>query len=237
MKLAIIGYGKMGREIEKLAWDKKHSIELIIDVENNYDLTAEKLARADVAIEFTTPGSVISNLYACFESGIPVVTGTTGWHNQREEVYRKCKSLNATLFHASNFSIGVNLFFEINKIAAGILDNFDQYQVSISETHHTRKLDAPSGTAVSLAEILTEKLGNIKGWKLDSPGENEIGINSIREGDVTGIHTVKYESNEDFIELRHFAKSRIGFASGAIAAAEFIVNKKGIFTMSDLLGL
>lgn len=236
MKLAIIGYGNMGREIERIALERKHTIELTIDVDSKDELTPENLVRADVAIEFTTPGSVISNLYACFESGIPVVTGTTGWHNQREEVFQKCNSMNASLFYASNFSIGVNLFFEINKITAQLLDKFNQYDVSISETHHTRKLDAPSGTAVSLAEILTEKLSKKQGWSLDSPGENEIGITAIRQGDVAGIHSVKFESAEDSIELSHSAFSRKGFAKGAVAAAEFIVDKKGIFTMSDLLG-
>lgn len=227
----------MGREIEKLALQRGHSILGIIDIDNRNELNRDLAEKADVAIEFTSPASVLQNIYTCFELGIPLVTGTTGWHDKFQEVASTCLKNNNALFHASNYSIGVNLFFAVNEKLAVIMESFPQYDVSMEEIHHTQKLDAPSGTAVSLANIILGNLSRKTGWSMDSSEETNLLINTVREGDVKGIHKVKYESEEDFIELIHNAKSRKGFAFGAVTAAEFIKDRKGIFTMRDLLGI
>lgn len=237
MKIALIGYGKMGKEIEKLAIERGHSIEMIIDIDNPKDIKSERFKNCDAAIEFTVPSAVLANIYACFDAKVPIVTGTTGWHNELESVSRKCKEGNNALFHSSNFSIGVNLFFALNEFAANLMNNFNQYEVSIKESHHIHKLDAPSGTAISIAEILLNKLDRKNSWKPEHGKEDEIAVSSVREGEITGIHDVLYESDADYIELKHFAKTRKGFALGAIIASEFIQNKAGIFTMRDLLGV
>jgi len=238
MKLALIGYGKMGKEIEKIALERGHEIALKIDVNNQKDLTVENLKKCDVAIEFTMPASAVSNYYTCFEAGIPVVSGTTGWLDRKEEVYAKCTETNGTFFYGSNFSVGVNLFFELNRKLAQLMASREEYDVEMTEVHHTQKLDAPSGTAISLADDILEILPGLNQWVNDKvAAHNELNIKSERVDEVPGIHTIRYESDVDFIEITHSAKSRKGFAFGAILAAEFCSENKGILTMKDLLKL
>ncbi len=227
----------MGREIEKIALDRHHEIVLVIDINNIDDLKSDKFKECDVAIEFSVPSAVLDNIYSCFNAGVPMVTGTTGWHEKYEEIKNLCHQGKHALFHASNFSVGVNLFFAINELTAKLLNNFPEYDVQMSESHHIHKLDAPSGTAISLAEILIKELERKNSWKLQSGDTDSIPIEAIREGEITGIHNVIYDSEMDYIELKHHAKSRKGFALGAVLAAEYIQNKTGIFTMRDLLGI
>lgn len=236
MKIALIGYGKMGKEIQQIALSRGNEISLIIDVDNQNDFTSENLQKADVAIVFTIPESSVSIFNKCFESGIPVVTGNTGWLDKWDEVIACCNKFNGAFFWTSNFSLGVNIFFEINKKLARFMKDFPEYKAEMTEVHHTRKLDAPSGTAISLAEDIIRQRGIYNSW-VNQPAENDsqLGIVSIREGDVPGIHTIKYDSDVDFIEITHSAKSRKGFAFGAVLAAEFLVGKKGIYSMNDLL--
>ncbi len=236
MKLALIGYGKMGKEIEKIALSRNHEVSLKIDINNQDDFNIENLKKCDVAIEFTIPASAISNYNTCFKAGIPVVSGTTGWLDQKENVFRNCLDNNAAFLYASNFSIGVNLFFELNQQLAKLMAPFADYNVGMTEVHHTQKLDAPSGTAITLAEGLLGNLPEKESWALGkSEKKSEVGIIAERTGKVPGIHTIKYESEVDYIEITHSAKSRKGFALGAVLAAEFCLGKKGIFTMKDLL--
>jgi 4-hydroxy-tetrahydrodipicolinate reductase len=236
MKLALIGYGKMGKEIEKIALDRGHKIELIIDVNNQDDLTVENLKKCDVAIEFTIPDSAVNNYYKCFEAGIPAVSGTTGWLSKKEDVHNKCKETNGTFFYGSNFSVGVNLFFELNKTLARLMGTRPEYSPEMTEVHHTQKLDAPSGTAISLAEDLIEEHPEIAKWEKEiKNADNELPIKSERRGEVPGIHTIKYDSDVDYIEITHSAKSRKGFALGAVLAAEYSLNHKGILSMKDML--
>ncbi len=235
MKILLIGYGRMGKEIEKIAIERNHDIINTIDIHNYSELNQENASKADVAIEFTTPDSVLKNIYRCFELDLPIVTGTTGWHKKLKDVSLRCKKDDQSLFYASNFSIGVNLFFALNEKMARLMENFEQYDVSIKEIHHTKKLDSPSGTAASLADIIRQNLSRKNDWTMEEPLPSDIHISAIREGDIKGIHSVKYESGIDFIELNHHAKSRKGFAKGAVLAAEYLLNKKGIFTMRDLL--
>ncbi len=236
MKIALIGYGKMGKEIEKIAISRGHKTILKIDIDNIDELTVENLRKCDSAIEFTVPLSAVDNYLKCFEAGIPVVSGTTGWLDRKEEVFDKCRSFNGTFFYASNFSIGVNLFFELNRNLAEIMAGREDYLPVMKEVHHTRKLDAPSGTAISLAEDIIDILPSKKGWvnRADAPSDM-LPVISERTGDVPGIHTVRYESDIDFIEITHSAKNRRGFALGAVLAAEFSYGKKGIITMRDML--
>lgn len=236
MKIALIGYGKMGREIEQIALSRGHSVVLKIDINNPEELTTEKLSEADVAIEFTSPVTAVNNYLKCFENGVPVVSGTTGWLDQKSEVEKKCKEKDGCFFYASNFSLGVNIFFGMNKYLARVMKDFPQYDVSMVEVHHTQKLDAPSGTAITLADDIIAINDKKTNWTVDDPkSENELYINPIREGVVPGIHTVKYNSEVDFIEIMHSAYNRKGFAFGAVLAAEFCVGKKGILSMTDLL--
>ncbi|MBW6533663.1 MAG: 4-hydroxy-tetrahydrodipicolinate reductase [Mariniphaga sp.] len=236
MKLALIGYGKMGKEIEKIAVSRGHKIKLIIDINNPQDLTIENLKKCDVAIEFTIPKSAVDNYYTCFEAGIPVVSGTTGWLERKAEVHQKCRETSGTFFYGSNFSVGVNLFFELNRQLAKLMAPHNEYKAEMTEVHHTQKLDAPSGTAISLAEDLVELLPTVKSWAdAADTTENQLPIKSEREGEVPGIHTIKYDSDVDFIEITHSAKSRKGFALGAVLAAEYSLEKKGILTMKDML--
>lgn len=238
MKIALIGYGKMGKEIEAIALSRGHEIVLKIDVFNPEKLTIENLQKADVAIEFTRPESAKANYLKCFEAGVPVVSGTTGWLNDEEEVKQTMENKNGTFFYASNFSLGVNLFFELNKNLARLMNNFNEYEVSLEETHHIQKLDAPSGTAITLAEDLIEELDEKTEWKLaNQKSKNELAISPIRRGFVPGIHTVTYESMVDTITISHSAKSRQGFALGAVLAAEFAKDNKGWLGMKDLLKL
>jgi 4-hydroxy-tetrahydrodipicolinate reductase len=236
MKIALIGYGKMGKEIEKIAVSRGHEINLTIDINNPEDLTVENLRKCDVAIEFTIPASAINNYMVCFEADIPVVSGTTGWLDRKDEVYKKCTDTNGTFFYGSNFSVGVNLFFELNKKLAQLMAPRTEYNVEMTEVHHTQKLDAPSGTAISLADDIITALPGKKSWVNDrTPSEKELNIKSERIGQVPGIHTIKYESAVDFIEITHNAKSRKGFAFGAVLAAEYCMENSGILTMKDLL--
>lgn len=238
MNIAMIGYGRMGKEIEKIALDRGHKIGLIIDVTNPEDLTFENLQKCDVAIEFTIPDSAVNNYMKCFEAGIPVVSGTTGWLDKKEEVYDACKKADGTFFYGSNFSVGVNLFFELNKKLAELMAPRQEYDVEMTEVHHTQKLDAPSGTAISLAEDALEILPGKNQWVCDStPKADEMNIKAERRGQVPGIHTLRYESDIDYVEITHSAKSREGFAFGAVLAAEYCKDHKGILNMKDLLKL
>ena len=238
MKIALIGYGKMGKEIEKIAISRGHEINLLIDINNPGDLTIENLQKCDVAVEFTIPGSAVNNYFTCFEAGIPVVSGTTGWLDKKEEVYKKCSETNGTFFYGSNFSIGVNLFFEVNKKLAQLMAARNEYSAEMLEVHHTQKLDAPSGTAISLAEGIIKNLPQKNSWVNNKiPKESELNIKSERLGEVPGIHTVKYESEVDFLEITHSAKSRKGFAFGAVLAAEYCQKNTGILSMKNLLNI
>ena len=238
MKIALIGYGKMGKEIEKIALDRGHEVVLKIDVTNPEDLTIENLQKADVAIEFTVPSSATANYRLCFDAGIPVVSGTTGWLEKLSEVHQLCREKNGTFFYASNFSLGVNIFFALNKKLAELLANRPEYKVEMKEIHHTQKLDAPSGTAITLAEGILANLPEKKSWVNRSTNESsELGIISEREGQVPGTHIINYDSAVDYIEITHCAKSRKGFAFGAVLAAEYSFGKKGILSMNDLLNI
>ena len=238
MRIALIGYGKMGKEIEKIALDRGHQIVLKIDITNPEDLTIRNLQTADVAIEFTIPSSAVGNYQLCFEAGIPVVSGTTGWLDRQAEVFDSCKNMNGTFFYASNFSLGVNIFFLLNMKLATLMANRDEYKIGITEIHHTQKLDAPSGTAITLAEGIMENIPSKTKW-INQTTENgaELEIISERIGEVPGTHIIKYDSEVDYIEMTHCAKSRKGFAFGAVLAAEFSLNNKGILTMNDLLNI
>lgn len=236
MRIAIIGYGKMGKEIEQIAISRGHQIGMIIDVDNPHDLTASNLKQCDAAIEFTVPESAVKNYGICFEAGIPVVSGTTGWLNRKNEVHEKCKANNGTFFYSSNFSIGANIFFKINRELAAVMATHPEYGVEIKETHHIHKLDAPSGTAISIAEDIIGILPAKTGWVNDKePAQNQINIQSERRGEISGIHTVKYESEIDSIEITHSAKTRKGLAFGAVLAAEYSINHSGIITMNELI--
>ncbi len=238
MKIVLIGYGKMGKEIEKIARERGHEIVLIIDIDNRHELTPEGVAGADVAIEFTGPAAAYDNIMRCFDLQLPVVSGSTGWLDRYEEVRRRCEKEGQAFFYASNFSIGVNILFHMNRILARIMGRYPEYEVTIEETHHIHKKDAPSGTAITLAEGILEHHPGKRRWvNHRAETEEELPILSRREGEVPGIHTVRYESAMDLLELTHSAKSRRGFALGAVMAAEFLAGKKGCYGMNDLLGL
>ena len=235
MKIAILGYGKMGKVIEEIALQRGHSIDLKVN-QTNLDFDLELLSDCDVAIEFTAPESAVKNINKCFEANVPVVVGTTGWYAEFNAVQERCISENKGLLYATNFSVGVNIFYEINKKLAALMDVNSQYDVKVKETHHLQKLDAPSGTAISIAEGIIDNLDRKDSWKNDLiVFENELAIESIRTEDVPGTHVVKYESDIDFVEIKHEAKNRNGFAFGAVLAAEYIRGKKGVFTMKDVL--
>lgn len=239
MKIALIGYGKMGKAIETIALEQHHEVVLKIDVDNAADFTAEKMALADVAIEFTGPHSAVENILKCLSFGIPVVSGSTGWLDQWEKVANYCSEHNGTLIYSSNYSIGVNLFFEVNKYLARLMEQYPSYDVLLKEIHHTQKKDAPSGTAISLAEQVLQGLSRKTNWTNDAvtPNSNLLAIESERIDPAPGTHHVKYTSAIDDIEIIHTAHNRTGFAGGAIAAAEFAIGKKGIYTMKEVLGL
>jgi 4-hydroxy-tetrahydrodipicolinate reductase len=238
MKIALFGYGKMGHEIEKIAVERGHEIIAIIDKDNYNDIQSGAFRSAQAAIEFTTPETAFDNVVACLLLGVPVVSGTTGWHNRVDEAKRICEEKQGTFFYASNYSLGVNIFFHINRELARIMGHFTGYNVSMKEIHHMQKKDAPSGTAITLAEDIIKQISRVLKWvDGDSVADDEIGIKSIREGNVPGTHVVAYDSDADTILIKHEAKSRKGFALGAVIAAEFIAGKKGIYTMSDILGV
>jgi len=238
MKIALIGYGKMGKEIEKIALDRGHEIVLKIDITNPEELTISNLKNADVAIEFTTPATATDNYKLCFETGIPVVSGTTGWLEQLPEVHALCSKMDGTFFYASNFSLGVNIFFALNKKLAELMSGHKEYKIEMKEIHHTQKLDAPSGTAITLANGIIENIPELKSWvNHQTVQTDELGIISEREGMVPGTHIVNYDSDVDYIEITHFAKNRKGLAFGAVQAAEYSFGKKGILSMNDLLNI
>lgn len=238
MKIALIGYGKMGKAIETIALEKGHEIVLKIDLDNAADLNKENIAKADVAIEFTGPHSAFGNVMKCLELGIPLVCGSTGWLDKWAEAKTFCEKQQGTLIYASNYSIGVNLFFELNTRLAKLMSGYDQYDVTMEEIHHTQKKDAPSGTAITLAEQILDNNPRKKQWVnhlSDNPEELE--IISERIDPAPGTHKIKYHSSVDDIEIIHTAHNRVGFAGGALLAAEFAINKKGIFGMKEVLGL
>lgn len=236
MKIALIGYGKMGHQIEEIAIERGHTIVSIIDINNASDFDSPEFKSADVAIEFSTPDSAIDNYRKCFAAHVPVVAGTTGWLDHMEEVKAACAEGKQTFFYASNYSLGVNIFFALNKHLAKIMNQYDAYNVKMEEVHHIHKLDAPSGTAITLAEGVIENIERKDRWILEKEGKpSDLAIHCIREGEVPGIHEVTYESEFDIISIKHDAKSRKGFALGAVLAAEFTKGKKGFLGMNDML--
>jgi 4-hydroxy-tetrahydrodipicolinate reductase len=237
MRITIIGYGKMGREIEKIALEKGHEVVLRIDNDNAVDFESDIFKTSDVALEFSTPATALANISRCLIKGVPVVSGTTGWTEKLPEAKALAEEKGTAFLYASNFSIGVNIMFNMNKRLAAIMDQLPDYSVTLEEIHHTMKKDAPSGTAITLADDIICECGNYDSWTADGDsGKASIVIKSLREGQVPGTHSVAWESDADIITLEHKAKSRKGFALGAIIAAEFIHKRKGVFTMSDLLG-
>ena len=236
MKIALIGYGKMGKAIEEIAIKNGHEIVLKISSQNISDFNIENLQQADVAIEFTNPHSAVVNLKKCFDANVPVVCGSTGWLDQWQEIENYCTEKNGTLLFASNFSLGVNIFFELNKKLATLMSSRPEYNISIEEIHHTQKKDVPSGTAITLAEGIINNNHNKEKWVLGETENNvELSITSKRIDPAPGTHIINYNSSIDSIEIKHTAHNRIGFASGAVLAAEFLKGKKGIYYMSDVL--
>jgi 4-hydroxy-tetrahydrodipicolinate reductase len=245
MKIALLGYGKMGKIIEKIAIDRKHEIVLKIGTGNQDQLTTENLQMADVAIEFSTPATVLSNIDLCFKANIPVVVGTTGWYHELQQVKKQCEQSNSALIYATNFSVGVNIFFYVNKVLAKLMNKYPYYDVQVEEIHHTQKLDSPSGTAITIAEGIIENLDAKKEWAnvLTASGDetadeniknNQLLIESFRIENVPGTHTVIYDSEVDSIEFKHTAHNRNGFALGAILAAEWVQDKKGFHGVQDM---
>lgn len=233
MKVAIIGYGRMGATIAKILEKRNHEIVARFDSKG---IDEEQLAKADVAIEFSRPEAAFENLVACFKHKVPVVCGTTGWLAKFDEASKLCNENEGALLYASNFSLGVNIFFEINKYVARIMDAYSQYDISMEEIHHTTKLDKPSGTAITLAEQIIEYVKRKEGWTLDKQHDShQIEIDAIREENVPGTHSINYNSDIDSIEITHTAHGRMGFAFGAVVAAEFLHHKQGIYSMKDVL--
>ena len=240
MKIALIGYGKMGHIIERIALERGHEIVSKVDVDNQDEFASEAFASADVAIEFTVPSKAVENYRKAWAVGVPVVSGTTGWNAVLPELKEEISKKGYTLFWASNFSLGVNLFFELNKRLAQMMNRYANYDVAMTEIHHTEKKDAPSGTAITLAEGILENLDRKSEWVLvdsqQSTVNSQLGIEALREGKVPGTHIIKYDSEVDSITITHEAKSREGFALGAVVAAEFLVGKPaGFYSMTDLM--
>jgi 4-hydroxy-tetrahydrodipicolinate reductase len=245
MKIALLGYGKMGRIIEKIANDRGHEIVLKIDQDNTHEFTSENLQKADVAIEFSTPHTVLNNIEQCFTAGVPVVVGATGWYSKLPQIKQQCEERDGTMIYASNFSVGVNLFFYVNKVLAKLMNNYPYYDVQVEEIHHTQKMDSPSGTAITIAEGILENLNTKKEWVnvLSADGTDssndpvkteQLLIESFRIDSVPGTHTVIYDSEVDMIEFKHTAHNRNGFALGAVMAAERIKDKKGFYSVNDM---
>ncbi len=237
MNIALLGYGRMGKEVEAIARERGHEIVLIVDKQNANELTAENLSKADVAIDFSLPDVAYANISACFDAHIPVVTGTTGWQERIQEVHARAHEEEQTFLYASNFSLGVNLFFAMSAKLARMMEDFSMYTPSIEETHHIHKKDAPSGTAITLAETVLPYMLQKNGWSLNGKDDKALSVKSFREGEVTGNHQLLYDSAFDTLKLEHNAKSRKGFAMGALLAAEYVHNKKGIFTMKEVLNI
>ncbi|MBB2151663.1 4-hydroxy-tetrahydrodipicolinate reductase [Pedobacter gandavensis] len=242
MKIALLGYGKMGQIIERFALERGHEVVLKINSRNQDELNVTNLSKADVAIDFSVPDAAIPNIYLCFEANVPIVVGSTGWYGQLQEVKDACLSRNNTLLYGSNFSIGVNIFFHINQVLAKVMNNFPAYDVQVEEIHHTQKLDSPSGTAMTIAESIIDELDSKKEWVnelVGSPFEDvvkkdQVLIESHRIEHVPGTHTVVYSSEVDDIEIKHTAHNRAGFALGAIVAAEWLQNKQGFYNIADI---
>ncbi|TCC98005.1 4-hydroxy-tetrahydrodipicolinate reductase [Pedobacter psychroterrae] len=242
MKIALLGYGKMGQIIEHFALERGHEIVLKINIDNQEDLTVANLRKADVAIDFSTPDAAIDNIYACFDANLPVVVGTTGWYGQLQEVKNDCLERNNALLYGSNFSIGVNLFFHVNKVLAQVMNNFPAYEVQVEEIHHTQKLDSPSGTAMTLAEGIIDNLDRKSEWVNELVGtpfedvikKEQLLIESHRIENIPGTHTVVYSSEVDEIEFKHTAHSRSGFALGAVVAAEWLEKRQGFYNITDI---
>ena len=235
MKIVLLGYGKMGNLIEKKAVGRGHSIHRIID---DATWTPNAIEGADVAIEFSNPESAKDNILKSFEAKVPIVVGTTGWYNDLEEIKNKMNEKDGAILPATNFSLGVNIFFEVNRVLAKIMNKKEEYAVGVQEIHHTQKLDSPSGTAITTANILLDEIDRYDNWQeRDSDKENSIAIEALRKPDVPGTHTVSYESDVDQLAIKHTAKSRDGFALGAVIAAEFLKGTTGYFTMKDLIKL
>ncbi|NOW96214.1 4-hydroxy-tetrahydrodipicolinate reductase [Mucilaginibacter sp. SG564] len=244
MKIALLGYGKMGKIIEKIAISRKHEIVLTIDHDTMDDLTVENLQKADVVIDFTMPASVLGNIKHCFDAGIPIVVGTTGWYDQIPQIKQLCEQGNNTLLYGSNFSVGVNIFFHVNRLLAKVMNNYPYYDVQVEEIHHTQKLDSPSGTAITIAEGILDNLETKSEWVNvlttddkqddDTVSNNQLLIESLRIDSVPGTHTVIYDSEVDTIEFKHTAHSRNGFALGAVLAAEWIQGKKGFYSVDAM---
>jgi 4-hydroxy-tetrahydrodipicolinate reductase len=238
MKIALIGYGKMGHEIEKIAVERGHEVVSTIDMNEEEKFTSPAFKSAEVAIEFTSPGSAMHNYRQAFAAGVPVVSGTTGWLEQLDEIKDACEQRGQTFFYASNFSLGVYIFSALNNYLAKIMNQFPGYDVRMEETHHIHKLDAPSGTGITLAEAILENIERKERWDLTkSDSADVLQIKAFREGEVPGIHSVIYESEADIIRITHEAKNRKGLALGAVLAAEFTKGKKGFLTMQDMLGI
>lgn len=243
MNILLLGYGKMGKTIEKIALERDHQVAGRIDADNHADLANLEPDDVDVVIEFSSPESAAENITYCLERGWPIVCGTTGWLSHRNEIEALCRDRKGAFFYASNYSIGVNLFFRLNKVLAKFMRKYPSYQVSMTEIHHTEKKDAPSGTAITLAEGVMEHLPTKHRW-IGKEGNvplinstDAVEIESLREGTVPGTHTVRYDSDVDRIEITHVAHSRQGFALGAVVAAEWLVGREGVFSMDDLLGM
>ena len=242
MNIALLGYGKMGQIIERFAADRGHQVVLKIGIENLNDFTVENLKQADVAIDFSAPAAAVSNIYKCFEANVPVVVGTTGWYGELQKIKNDCEQSNNTLLYGSNFSIGVNIFFHLNKLLAKLMNNYPAYDVQVEEIHHTQKLDAPSGTAMTIAEGIIEQFDSKREWVNQLEGtpitdklkHDQLLIESLRIENVPGTHTVVYSSEVDDIEIKHTAHSRAGFALGAVVAAEWLQNKKGFYSIADI---
>ncbi len=244
MKIALLGYGKMGKIIEKIAIDRQHEIVLKIDQDNTHELTAENLQKADVAIEFSTPHTALANITHCLNAGVPVVVGTTGWHESLPAIKQRCEQEGLAFIYGTNFSVGVNIFFHLNKQLAKIMNGYGYYDVQVEEIHHTQKLDSPSGTAITIAEGIIDNLDAKKQWvnvltaegleATDTAKADEVLIESYRIDSVPGTHTVIYDSEIDSIEFKHTAHNRNGFALGAVMAAEWIQNKEGFYSVEDM---
>lgn len=235
MRIALIGYGRMGKAIEQVALERNHQIVATINAEST-EKDWNSIKSADVAIEFSLPSTVVENIKKCFDLKVPVVVGTTGWYNEFSIIQKECEAKKGGLFYATNFSVGVNLFFEVNKRLAQLMSSQPDYQLGIHEEHHIHKLDAPSGTAITIAEQIIDNNQNIAQWEKDKASiDNSVGITSHREGEIPGTHIVRYENEIDFIEIKHEAKNRKGFSLGAVLAAEFMKDQQGVYTMADLL--
>ncbi|MEE1945332.1 4-hydroxy-tetrahydrodipicolinate reductase [Pedobacter sp. KR3-3] len=242
MKIALLGYGKMGQIIERFAIERGHEVVLKISIDNLEDLNKDNLAKADVAIDFSAPSAAVDNIYKCFEAHVPVVVGTTGWYGNLQQIKNDCATSDNTLLYGSNFSIGVNIFFHLNKVLAKLMNNYPAYDVQVEEIHHTQKLDSPSGTAMTIAEDIIEAIDRKSEWLNEVIGtpipdvvkNEQLLIESHRIENIPGTHTVVYSSEVDDIEIKHTAHSRAGFALGAVIAAEWLQDKKGFYSIADI---